>query len=104
MSAAAVLAPFWLANAWLPAPVAGQTLRDVNGVALAVGQTVKIVGTITALTASDPHFSGISFTPLHPNGSLIVPNATDSVDRTLGATGTKPVIYYFDPTQIIVGS
>lgn len=45
-----IMAQFWLSNAWLPvAPITPPIIRDINGVALTVGDAIKIQGTITSL-------------------------------------------------------
>jgi hypothetical protein len=110
MSAAAVLPFFMTANVWpLSPPKAGEPLRDVNGVLITVGATVKLVGVVTAVSSTDPHFSGIQVAPSHPNGpggSNPILGITDSQNPQLGQSVNpqQPVNYYFDPLQIIVGS
>ena len=107
--AAAAYIPFWMAGAWVPNPAAGETLTDVNGVLITVGATVKLVGTVVAVSGVDPHFSGIQVVPNHPNGpngSKYILNVTDSTNPQLGhqANPQLPINYYFDPKQLVVGS
>ena len=63
-----VLMMWWNGTSWYTEGPFGDVLRDVNGTALSVGQTVKIVGTIAVMDANDPHFSDVTVNLLHPNG------------------------------------
>ncbi len=47
-----LFAAHWLAGAWPDTPTPA-VMRDVNGKTLSVGQTVSVVGVITALTPAD---------------------------------------------------
>lgn len=81
----------WMSGYWntpLNQPAVGQRLIDTNGVALALNQTVKIVGTVVSLTATASHFDGVGVMLLHPNGSG--PTAGD--------------VLFVDPSQLVVGS
>lgn len=59
----------WMVGTWYVQGPTGDVMKDVNGVALTVGATVKLVGTITSLNANDPHFGDVAITLLHPNGT-----------------------------------
>lgn len=77
----------WMAGTWYnPGP--STPMRDVNGVVLAIGQTIKLVGTIIAMNPNDVYYGSITCQLLHPNG----------LGPLVGAT------YQIHPLQIVVGS
>lgn len=69
-------------------PAAGVRLIDVNGTALTMGQTVKLVGTIVSLDSTARHFDSVGVQLVHPNG----------VGTLVGET------FFVDPSQTVVGS
>lgn len=81
----------WLSGLWqnlvTPLP-AGERLMDVNGTALVVTQTVKLVGTIVSLDSTARHFDAVGIRLIHPNG----------VGPLVGE------IIFVDPQQVVVGS
>jgi hypothetical protein len=49
-------------------PSGGDAMKDINDVAIAVGSTVKLVGTVVSINANDPHFQDLIIALIHPNG------------------------------------
>jgi hypothetical protein len=80
----------WMAGTMFVPPLQGVKLQDINGVAITVGATVKMVGTVTAVNAIDGHFMNVTVTPNNPT-----PDAKTTVPKT-------PV--GFHPLQLVVGS
>lgn len=82
----------WMSGLWgklsFPPP-AGQWLIDANGVALTMGQTVKLVGTVVSLSAVGTHFDGVGVQMIHPTGA-----ASPNYGET----------FFVDPSQLVVGS
>lgn len=103
------MADNWLAGKWLPAtpgnPLYGDSPQDVYGVTLAVGQTVKMVGVITAINTNDPHCQDIKVTPSYPNNQLFIPSVTgDAGNPFLPVTNPQlSDTRSFHPWQLIVG-
>lgn len=80
------MSSLWINNV-TPLP-AGERLIDVNGTALVLNQTVKLVGRIVSLNSTAPHFDGVGVMLIHPNG----------VGPLVGET------FFVDPQQVVVGS
>ena len=64
----------WMAGTWAIPPAAGDSIKDVNGVTIAVGDTVKFVATVVAINPTDPHYGSIQVVGIHPNGEQVVPD------------------------------
>lgn len=67
---ALILAAFELSGAWATSTVGPPVLKDVNGVTLSVGQTVKIVGVITALSPTNGHGLEVQILPNNPSSNV----------------------------------
>lgn len=79
----------------LPATLGvGEYTKDINGTQLAVGQTVKLVGVITAIDATDRKFEDITIQPLHPGFAVSVQLKAPKLQGP----------YKFHPSQLVVGS
>ncbi len=98
-------AAYGLSLAWPYVTVGPPAPRDVNGVLITVGATVKLVGTVTSVNAVDGHGLGITFQPVNPSsGSVtaILPQQANFLMPTSPLPG-KPV-FKADPSQLVVGS
>ena len=97
----------WLAGMYYVAPVAGPYLKDVNGVTITLGATVKLVGVVTAIN-TDPHFGSITVAPSHPTGSFIPSQSGGGNPQSPNfqvPNQNKPVqVYGFEGLQLVVGS
>lgn len=61
-----ILIPQWMGNTWYSPPVVSAT-RDINGNVIIVGDTVRIVGVIAALSPiSGTQRATIAFNFAHP--------------------------------------
>jgi hypothetical protein len=92
----------WIQGRWLPPgyssniPVAGNSLTDIFGVAITVGAKVKLIGTVTSMNPTDPHFQDIEIRPDYPQSAIIAPEAGVFPQNI-------PVkSYKFHPLQLIV--
>ena len=70
----------WLTGRWIPTGYGGLTpvsdsMVDIYGSTLTVGSWVKLIGVVTALNPSDPHFQDITVTPVFPQSGLVSPQA-----------------------------
>lgn len=74
-----VAGDFWLSGRWLPpgyaSPGSSDSMTDIYGQAITVGSLVKLVGVVTAVQPSDPHFQDITFRPIFPQSGLVEPAA-----------------------------
>ena len=76
-----IIDSFWTFGKWIPggysptpsATSPGDTMQDIFGSTLAVGNKVKLIGTITALDPVNAHFSDVTFTPDYPQNPGLVP-------------------------------
>lgn len=98
----------WMSSAWPTSPQAiGGTQRDINGVAITVGATVKFVGTVVAIN-DDPHFGNIIVAPAHPDGQATVFSPGQGLPRDASfvmPNPQKPVGNRgFQPLELVVGS
>ena len=99
---ALTFASFMLSGAW-PATIVGPPVpRDVNGVIITVGATIKLVGTVLSVNGADGHGMGIVFQPLNPTGNITPAQQANYLMPTSPLPG-KPV-FKADPSQLIVGS
>jgi hypothetical protein len=81
--------------------MAATNMVDFNGTPLALGQTVKLVGTITALNPFDNKFREVTITLSHPVPGVpdvIVAQGADPQEP--GAVKTISV----SPTMLVVGA
>jgi len=74
------LADDWLSGKWLPTGYGissspGDALKDIFGQTISVGSMVKLIGTVTAMNPTDPHFQDITITPAFPQSSVVAPEA-----------------------------
>jgi hypothetical protein len=99
----------WAGSWWATAPPsAGDAIKDVNGVTITLGATIKMVGLVTAINTTDPHFGTIQVTPIHPNGWPAQPIEVrvfpqSSNFRTPNAQLPQGA-YGYEPLQLVVGS
>lgn len=99
----------WAGSWWpLGPPLAGDAIKDVNGVTITVGATVKLVGVVTAINPTDPHFGTIQVTPLHPGDWPATPVQTRQLPMSPNfdtPNAQLPVkVYGLEPLQLVVGS
>ena len=100
---AAEIAQNWLSGRWLPAlypsPVTapGNAMVDIFGQAIVVGSMVKLIGKVTAINPSDPHFQDITFTPLFPQSGLVAP------ESGVFPQNIPVKVYQAHPLQLVVG-
>jgi hypothetical protein len=72
-----IIVDFWLFGKWLPAGFAGTPTSpgdpaiDIFGQTIAVGNKVKLIGTVTAINQFDAHFQDITFTPDYPQSTVV---------------------------------
>ncbi len=59
----------FLSGLWANTVAAPPELQDCNGDALALNQTVKLVGTVVALNREAEHFDSVTIQLVHPNGN-----------------------------------
>lgn len=78
---------------------------DFNGVTIALGATVKLVGTVTALFPWDQHFGEVQVTLTHP-GPAPVSSVGPVTDVAMGQfqVTLNPNPINVAPTMLIVGS
>lgn len=97
----------WLANMYPVLPAAGDYLRDVNGVLVTVGATVKLVGVVTAINTFDSHFGTIQVAPLHPTGASVPSQSRifpQSPNFAVPDQNQPVKTYGFESLQLVVGS
>ena len=104
---AMVLADFWMQGTWL-GPLVGSSPQDIYGNVITVGSYVKMVGVVTAINLSDPHFGEIQVTPIHPGViGPFVPQDMFGNPRSPNYLPQDPVKVDsqrgFHPKQLIVG-
>ena len=80
MSLALEMDSMWNSGRWIPTGYGSLTpvsdaLTDIFGQTLAVGSYVKMIGVVTAMNPSDPHFQDITIAPLFPQSGLVSPQA-----------------------------
>jgi hypothetical protein len=96
------MAANWLSGRMLPASTSavGDTIQDIFGSALAVGNKVKFIGTIVSINPSDAHFQDIVVRPDYPG----IVGPVSNMDGP--APLQKPVSTYgFHPLMLVkVGS
>ena len=79
----------WLTGTvWLADGPLYDQMRDVDGVAITVGATVKLVGTVSAINGTNTHYQDVTIYLLHPNG----------IGPVAG------VVLHAAPKQLVVGS
>ena len=81
---------YWLQGMWGRGSGPSSMLADVNNNTIAVGNTVKLVGVITALNPNETHFDQVSIRLTHPGG-----------------TGRDPIsreVLTVHPTQLVLGN
>lgn len=95
---------FWMNGHWFPAPPNRDTAQDIFGNAIAVGDTVKLVGTIVSMNLNDAHFQDIVVRPFYPQP--VTGNPAAPISATAGVNPNQvPVITYgFHPLQLVKGS
>jgi len=99
---------FWLNNTFPNPAQVGASVRDVNGVLITVGATVKFVGTVVAINSNDPHYGTIAVAPLHPNGQPEVFWSDYALPQSANYPTPNPQlpsgVTGFEGVQLVVGS
>src|SRR5208282_1654609 len=99
---AMIIAMFELSGAWVQIPFGPGPIKDINGVVITLGATVKLVGTVVSLNASDGHYMGVQFQPIHPGSS---PYPSQQANYLMPVSPLPGIpIFKADGTQLIVGS
>lgn len=76
---------------------------DRLGATIAVGDTVKLVGVVTAINDNDPHFAGVIILPSYPAGGFI-PAINVTSPGPARSNPQIPANYAFDGSQLTKGS
>jgi hypothetical protein len=97
-----IAASMWLAGSWYQIPFGPGPIKDINGVVITVGATVKLVGTVVSLNPSDGHYMGVIFQPIHP-GNAPWPSQQANILMPVSPVPGIP-IFKADGSQLIVGS
>lgn len=74
----------WMSGSWF----AQQTdaPRDINGVVITAGATVKIVGTVQSFALTSTHRGQVTLSPTHPgDGSGVQQLTVDSLNLVVGS-------------------
>ncbi len=99
---AMIVALFELGGAWLQQGFGPYAVRDINGTLIAVGNTVKLVGTVISVNPSDSHYMEVVFQPVHPGSIPYPPQQGNYLMPTAPLPG-QPV-FKVSGQQLVVGS
>lgn len=100
-----LFAMFELAGAWPATTIGPPPVRDINGVAITVGSTVKLVGLVTAINPTSTHFMEVTFQPIYPAANNLSPGLPQQAAFLMPQSPLpgKPV-FQAGASQLIVGS